>query len=136
MGPTTIPTFHLILLISYPISWSPCPSHLYTNDWDGRSKNLLQYISMSSKLNFNCTNVLVDFQWFALCQLDILKGLIIKLITNVDKCINFISHFHGISSGSLNSFNNIKFITVVKKNNENIDGMTDWLLMWHINKKD
>ena len=44
MGPTTIPTFHLTLLISYTISWSPCPNHLYTNDWDGGSKDNVRIV--------------------------------------------------------------------------------------------
>ena len=41
MAPITILTFYPTLLISYPFSWSPCPSHLYTNDWDGGSTYLI-----------------------------------------------------------------------------------------------
>ena len=37
MGPTTLPTFHLTLLISYTFSWSPCPIPVYITHWDGGS---------------------------------------------------------------------------------------------------
>ena len=40
MNPITVSTFYLTLLISYPISWSPCLNHLYTNGWDGGSTRL------------------------------------------------------------------------------------------------
>ena len=37
VGPTTLPTFHLTLLISYTFSWSPCPIPMYIIHWDGGS---------------------------------------------------------------------------------------------------
>ena len=45
--PPLYPTFHLTLLLSYTLFWSPCPNHLYTNGWDGGS--IKKYISSLNK---------------------------------------------------------------------------------------
>ena len=44
-APTTLPTFHLTLLISHTFSWSPCPIPMYIIHRDGGS-------STSSSLSF------------------------------------------------------------------------------------